>query len=249
MPDAIHVWSLARAVKFLGLGLLLLGLGGVVVPERRALRLRAAYGVLVPGFVATFSGGWLLMKLSGRHLSEPWLFVGALAGLCAVHLGFVVSHRTRCRRASPMLAWGCMGAALASMTLRVSGVWLLPVCLCGAALGGALARPFWRPTPITNDGDRRLAIRSLVWLGRAEGFSLVLMLSMMALRRVVGFRIDGGTGVLGLAHGVLLLAYVQSLTCVGRNEGWPTSTVATGALSSLLPGGTLWFERRPLFHS
>lgn len=246
MPDAIHVWSLARALKFLGLGLLLLGFGGVVVPERRALRLQAAYGLLVPGFVTTFAGGWLLMKLSGRELREPWLIAGAMSGLCAMHMGFIVSHRTRCRRVSPMLAWACTGAALASMTLRVSGPWLLPVCLCGAMLGGAMSRPFWRTTPVTSEADRRIALKSLKWLGRVEGLSLLVMLATMTLRTGVGFRVDGGTGIFGLTHGVLVLAYLQSLSCVGQLEGWPFAKLATGVLSSLLPGGTLWFERRAL---
>jgi len=242
MPDAIHIWPMARTVKFLGLALFLLGLAGVVIPKRRSLRLRAAYGLLVPGFVATFSGGWLLMKLSGRAFSEPWLLAGAGAGLSALHVGFIVSHRPHSRRVSAWLAWACVGAAIAWMALRVGSAWLLPVGLGGAFVGGLAARPFSNGKLELTDGDAEVALGGLVWLTRLAGASLLLVLATVLLRVQFGLGIDGGTGLFGLTHGVLLLAYLQSLVSVRRLQHWPVGTLAAGTASALLPGGSFWFE-------
>jgi integral membrane protein len=68
------------------------------------------------------------------------------------------------------------------------------------------------------------------------------VLVAMPLRAATGVSLDGGSGVLGWGHGVLLLLYLQALQVAARALGWSWSTVAAAGLASLLPLGTLVFE-------
>ena len=244
MLESLSPWSVARACKFLGVALLLLGLGGVVVAPARETRLRAAYGLVVPGFLATFCAGWLLLKLGAYSLRTPWLLAGALAGVGALHAGFIASHRPRPSAIARALAWASIGAALTVMSLRAHGAGEVAVVgMAGAVLGGLAARPFVRGATTTAPTDEVLALRGLRWLARLEGASWVLLLVAMGVRHAWAVRLDGGTGLLGWAHGMLLVAFFHSLTATRRMLGWPATAFAAGAVAALVPGAALWFER------
>jgi integral membrane protein len=82
-----------------------------------------------------------------------------------------------------------------------------------------------------------------VWIARAEGLSLLLLFGVaMPLKYGMGWH--EATWWPGLAHGLLFVAYVASLSALAWLESWPTARVGAGFVASLLPFGTFLFERK-----
>jgi integral membrane protein len=74
-----------------------------------------------------------------------------------------------------------------------------------------------------------------------EGISyLVLLFVAMPLK--YGFGIDMAVRIVGLAHGVLFLAYCATLALAARRLGARLSLIAF--VMSLIPAGTFWLENR-----
>lgn len=87
------------------------------------------------------------------------------------------------------------------------------------------------------------AIRRVVWMGRLEGISfLVLLLIAMPLKYLAGepqaVRIVGGL------HGGLFVAYVGLLWWTASRERWPRRWLLEGLIASVVPLAVFWFERR-----
>ncbi len=246
--ESLHLWSVVRSVKFLGLAWFLLGLGGATIASSRCTRLRATYIAMVPGFILAYASGWLLMKLSGRSLLTPWLLAGSVAGLGGLHLAFMVSHRERSRTVSPALAWGCASSAILLMTVRPTHPsWILSLLVVGLALGSLGAWPFARASSVvvTDPKDEAIAWNGIRWLTWLEGASLIFMVLLaMPLRAATGVALDGGTGLIGWTHGVFVLVFAQALSSTRRLFGWPRKEWTIGLLSSFIPGMSFWFEWR-----
>lgn len=74
-----------------------------------------------------------------------------------------------------------------------------------------------------------------------EGISyLVLLFAAMPLK--YGFGIDNAVRVVGMAHGILFLAYCATLALAARRLGGRLSVLAL--VLSFVPGGTFWLEAR-----
>jgi integral membrane protein len=74
-----------------------------------------------------------------------------------------------------------------------------------------------------------------------EGISyLVLLFIAMPLK--YGFGEDMAVRVVGMAHGVLFLAYCVTLGLIARRLGARLSLIAF--VVSFIPAGTFWLERR-----
>lgn len=74
-----------------------------------------------------------------------------------------------------------------------------------------------------------------------EGLSfLVLLLIAMPLK--YGLGLPQGVRVVGMAHGVLFLAYLLTLMTAALDQGWGLKRVTLAFLASLVPGGTFWLE-------
>jgi integral membrane protein len=57
-----------------------------------------------------------------------------------------------------------------------------------------------------------------------------------------GFGLDVAVRIVGMAHGVLFLAYVATLALAARRLGAGRTLIAF--VMSLVPGGTFWLEAR-----
>ncbi len=86
-------------------------------------------------------------------------------------------------------------------------------------------------------------VRWFVWVGRAEGASL-LLLWFVAMPLKYGAGIVEPVAWFGWAHGVFFIMYMVALGSVGRALALSWSSLATGFAASLLPFGTIWYERR-----
>ena len=74
-----------------------------------------------------------------------------------------------------------------------------------------------------------------------EGISYLLLL-FVAMPLKYGFGIDVAVRIVGMAHGVLFLAYCATLGLAARRLGARRSLVAF--VISFVPGGTFWLEAR-----
>jgi integral membrane protein len=74
-----------------------------------------------------------------------------------------------------------------------------------------------------------------------EGISYLLLL-FIAMPLKYGFGADMAVRVVGMAHGVLFLAYCVTLALIARRLGARLSVVAF--VVSFIPAGTFWLERR-----
>ena len=77
----------------------------------------------------------------------------------------------------------------------------------------------------------------------AEGVSYLVLLGIaMPLKYAAGM--PGAVRVVGMAHGVLFVAYVVTLLAAARAARWPTTKLAVAMIASLVPLGAFWLERR-----
>jgi len=74
-----------------------------------------------------------------------------------------------------------------------------------------------------------------------EGISYLLLL-FVAMPLKYGFGLDVAVRIVGMAHGVLFLAYVATLALAARRLGARRTLIAF--VMSLVPGGTFWLEGR-----
>ena len=74
-----------------------------------------------------------------------------------------------------------------------------------------------------------------------EGISYLLLL-FVAMPLKYGLGIDVAVRIVGMAHGVLFLAYCATLALAARRLGARRSLVAL--VMSFVPGGTFWLEAR-----
>ena len=83
------------------------------------------------------------------------------------------------------------------------------------------------------------------YTGWLEGGSYLLLLFVaMPLKYVWGE--PGMVRVVGMAHGLLFLAYVGLAFAMYDREGWTLKKLGWAILASLLPFGPFVFERRVL---
>lgn len=87
--------------------------------------------------------------------------------------------------------------------------------------------------------------RRVVWVGRAEGVSFLVLLAIaMPLKYLAGE--PAAVRIVGAAHGALFVAYVGLLWWAARRERWSRRWLAEGLIASIVPLAVFWFERR--FH-
>jgi len=79
----------------------------------------------------------------------------------------------------------------------------------------------------------------------AEGISYLLFALTMPLKYV--FKIPGPNFVVGLAHGILFVAYCLLLLDVWIRYNWKFKKVFFAFVASLVPFGTFWAEKH-LYH-
>ncbi len=88
-------------------------------------------------------------------------------------------------------------------------------------------------------------IQSFKWIARAEGISfLVLLFIAMPLKYI--WEDPSWVRVVGMAHGVLFVAYIAWAIFVKEIKKWNIKTLTIVILGSILPFGTFYIEKRYL---
>lgn len=81
------------------------------------------------------------------------------------------------------------------------------------------------------------------WIGRFEGLSFLLLLGIaMPLKYIWGM--PEAVRVVGMAHGILFLAYVAMANYVALEMGWSRRVWFLSMVASVLPFGTFVFEKK-----
>ena len=87
--------------------------------------------------------------------------------------------------------------------------------------------------------------KTFIWTGRLEGLSFLLLLGIaMPLKYIYGM--PWATKGVGLAHGILFIAYLGMATRISDVENWSGRKLVLAMAFSLLPFGTFYFERKYL---
>lgn len=88
-------------------------------------------------------------------------------------------------------------------------------------------------------------LQSFKWIARAEGISfLILLFIAMPLKYI--WDNPNWVRVVGMAHGVLFVAYIAWAIFVKEIKNWDWKTLAIVILGSILPFGTFYIEKKYL---
>ncbi|MBX3019160.1 MAG: DUF3817 domain-containing protein [Bdellovibrionaceae bacterium] len=83
------------------------------------------------------------------------------------------------------------------------------------------------------------------WLTWAEGSSLLLLLlGAMPYRALTGDR--SMVTLMGSIHGVLFLMFIYTALTLAFEEKWGTKKTLLALITSSIPFGSFWFDRRYL---
>ncbi|MCB9664906.1 MAG: hypothetical protein H6732_12395 [Alphaproteobacteria bacterium] len=111
------MWLTLRLLKWVGVGLYVLGVGGAVLARDPEERRRAAHGPATVGFVLTWLGGYGLARLTGTSLGSTWLSLGMLGSLATLQL-VVWSTEREVPRGS-WVRWLAAGLVVATLAVMV----------------------------------------------------------------------------------------------------------------------------------
>ena len=86
-------------------------------------------------------------------------------------------------------------------------------------------------------------LKSLKIVGFLEGVSLLLLFGVaMPLKYM--FDKPWAVEVVGMAHGVLFVAYIVAVLVVGLKYKWKISTIIFSFLASVVPFGTFYADKK-----
>lgn len=233
-------WMALRLVKFLGVALLGAGVWGALRGRDPMDRLVAAHGTATAGFLATWIGGYGLARRGDISIGEPWIGMAMLASLGLwVALVFVAPRPSR---AGAFVVTVLATFSIASMVLRGHPL----EALAASVLAGALVTPTDGPAA-TAEMVRSTRLRWFTWIARLEGTSLLVLFGLfMPLKYGAGIEIDGGHGLMGWTHGVMVILFMPALVIMAVTAGWSAVTTVMGFVASLVPFGTFVFEHKVL---
>jgi len=234
----VSTWLAFRLVKFMGLGLLTLGVLGPVFTQDRQQR-ASLYSAAAIGWLLLWIAGYGLLKTQGLKLSEDWATAGLVWSAVAVSCALAAVERP----VFAGLGTYAMVAGLVPMVQRgVDPVWMLSLGLVPGAVFGVLGL---RQETTGDTASSWGWFRLVAW---AEGVSLLALFGVfMPAKYLWHVELDGGQGWFGWVHGMLFVLYVVAL---GRWVLEGHSDVASrgksfvfGFVASLLPFGTFVYER------
>jgi integral membrane protein len=86
-------------------------------------------------------------------------------------------------------------------------------------------------------------LRILSFLGLLEGISFLVLLGIcMPLKYI--FEIPEATSLVGMAHGILFMAYCAWVLIVASELKWPKKETALALVASILPFGTFVADKK-----
>ena len=83
------------------------------------------------------------------------------------------------------------------------------------------------------------------WIARIEGLSFLFLL-FVAMPLKYGFGVDAAVTYTGWLHGALFVWFGIELLLIWVGLRWPFGRVVLAGISSLIPFGTFWFEKKYL---
>lgn len=78
-----------------------------------------------------------------------------------------------------------------------------------------------------------------------EGFSYLFIL-FIGMPLKYGMDLPTPNYIGGMAHGVLFMLYIALIFPTAKKLNWDLKTMGIGALASIIPFGTFWFDKKYL---
>lgn len=88
----------------------------------------------------------------------------------------------------------------------------------------------------------RSPLGRLRWLALAEGVSFLLVL-FVTMPLKYAFHYPMPNKIVGMAHGLLFVAYVWLVLQMALEYRWPHKKTALALLASVVPFGTFWADK------
>jgi integral membrane protein len=88
-------------------------------------------------------------------------------------------------------------------------------------------------------------LKSFRWISILEGISFLLILFITMPLKYIWDNGDPNK-VIGMAHGVLFMAYVVMAIMMKPERNWTNKTLGIVLLCSIIPFGTFWMDKKYL---
>lgn len=240
-------WAVLRFCKFVSVALLTAAVLGGVFGGTPAARRRASLHLGTLSIIGVLMFGYALTKKVGASIGDPWISRALVAGLAGYGAACWAGTGPRVRPVPAAVALAGLLGAFGWMSARnLEQAWILGLLSPAVLATPAAILAARRSAPDDADPETaQVTLRWFSWLARAEGVSLLLLFGVyMPLKHGAGIVLDGGEGWFGWAHGVFQLVFLVALIVTAHVQQWSVLRQAVGFVSSLIPFGTFWFERR-----
>ena len=92
---------------------------------------------------------------------------------------------------------------------------------------------------------RLMSVIQFKWIGTLEAISFLILLGIaMPLKYI--WNMPEAVSVIGMAHGILFMAYLYGAFIMKPKLGWSLPTLAVVVLCSIIPFGPFYAERKYL---
>jgi integral membrane protein len=238
--SAYLVWRLVKLIAFVLWGA---GIFSLVKNASQKENLRTLYFLIVPSFAMVWVAGWLMMKLTGRTMTEPWISYAIVFSLLSLGASFQVAHQHTFQKLTKLIAVLGFSMGTSVMVFRQAEQTLNGIGV-SAAIGLILGFLLQKEVEETKT-DLATIEKGFTWVAWAEGLTVLVLFGLfMPFKYLLEINLDAGTGVIGWTHGVLVILYVITLTYTKIAFKWSWLDWFIGGVVSFFPFGTFWFERR-----
>lgn len=240
--SAYLVW---RLIKFIAFALWGAGVFSLIRERAQKKGLQTLYFLIVPSFSVLWISGWLMMKLKGFSMAEPWISNTMLFSLISLIASFQVAHHSKLRSIAKIVMVIGLSMATAAMIFREPEQAVLGLGISGVL--GLFLGIFLKEDSDSDPEGTNLDIveKGFTWIAWGEGATVLILFGVfMPFKYALEINIDFGTGVIAWTHGVFVIIYLIALTYAKLAFKWSWLDFVLGGFVSFFPFGTFWFEKR-----
>ena len=181
-----------------------------------------------------------MVKSGGLQLSLSWLGYGQLLSILCLLFAYLSFKSTEHSKTILSLSFTSLVLTLIAMIMKDSALNLLRVTAALAILA-AIFFILKKQNPVQIDDGKHPWFKLIAW---SEALSLIALLFIyMPLKYLASINLDDGQGWFGWIHGVLQIIFILALSGLLIIRKINQAQFFSGLLASMLPFGTILFDR------